>query len=73
MKIVCKILSGIRYFYDGDFSESACPYAVMEYYSENKSRFSVGYCFVVDGITLKVTSITEKQNQKVRFSFARLY
>jgi hypothetical protein len=68
MKVHYNIQSGVRSCPGGDWSHRASPEALDAFYIANKKNFSVGYSFTVQGITMIVTKITEKQKPGVIFT-----
>jgi hypothetical protein len=69
VKISFTVVSGVRHdtLYD-DWSTRPTDSALENYYIKNKKDFVVGYVFTVQGITMKVTKISEKIMPKVHFS-----
>ena len=68
VKIQYQIKDGFRIDLYGDWSPRAEQSALKAYYAKNKKDFVVGYSFRVQGITMIVTKITDKQKPDVVFS-----
>lgn len=67
MKISLRYLGGVRST-SGDWSLSPSTNAMEAYYKDHKSAFKKDAVITVQGITMKVVSITEKQKPNIVFS-----
>jgi len=72
MKIKCKITGDPIIAPDYELSEKIYTprkELLQQHFMKNKKNYQSGYTFILQGFTITVTEITEKQNPELKFVF----